>query len=69
MKLNDGSLRRRRKELNGYRKHFEEEHEAPSLYCGPVGVVLALMSDGCASVVVRETHTASTLTAHSPVRS
>ncbi|KAK7964462.1 hypothetical protein PG996_007841 [Apiospora saccharicola] len=30
----DASLRRRRKELDGYRKHFEKEREAPSLYCG-----------------------------------
>ncbi|KAK7993134.1 hypothetical protein PG991_016313 [Apiospora marii] len=30
----NASLRRRRKELDGYRKHFEKEREAPSLYCG-----------------------------------
>ncbi|KAK7957907.1 hypothetical protein PG988_012755 [Apiospora saccharicola] len=32
-KLN-ANLRRRRKELDGYRKHFEKEREALSLYCG-----------------------------------
>lgn len=30
----NASLRRRRKELDGYRKHFEKAREAPSLYCG-----------------------------------
>ncbi|KAK7926736.1 hypothetical protein PG985_003734 [Apiospora marii] len=30
----NGSLRRRRKELDGYRKHPEKEREAPILYCG-----------------------------------
>ncbi|KAK7959917.1 uncharacterized protein PG986_004771 [Apiospora aurea] len=30
----NASLRRRRKELDQYRKHFEREREAPSLYCG-----------------------------------
>ncbi|KAK8078769.1 hypothetical protein PG994_002576 [Apiospora phragmitis] len=30
----NASLLRRRKELDGYRKHFEKEREAPSLYCG-----------------------------------